>query len=206
MTKAEIAAALQAAFTECDSAGFPLDERQKQILLHITEVLIQDSLSSSTEAATETANPLDDLTPEQRQSFLEFVAESNELNDSWKTRLLNDWLLGRDSGSVQFIRDQYGLQWLDSIKPTHLAAYEEAKTLKVKIGDRLEVSNSLWEWVPEPSSCDREWFPCTVIRVFESSDNGYSYINCTVRLENGLEYDVNGMYDWNHHNWRWPKA
>lgn len=205
MTKAEIAAALQAAFSQCDSAGFPLDERQKQILLQIADILIQDLPDSSTEAVNAIANPLDTLTPEQRQTLLGFVAECNALNDSWKTRLLNDWLLGRDSGSVQFIRDQYGLQWLDSIKPTHLAAYE-AKALKVKIGDRLQVSNSLWEWVPEPSSCDREWFPCTVIRVFESSDSGDSYINCTVRLENGLEYDVNGMYDWNNHNWRWPKA
>lgn len=202
MTKAEIAAALQAAFSQCDSAGLPLEDRQKQILLDIAEVLVRE-LDSSTGAVIEAANPLDDLTSEQRQAFLEFVAECNELNDPWKTRLLNDWLLGRDSGAVQFMRDQYGLQWLDSIKPIHLAAYDQAKVLKVKLGDRLEVSNSLWEWVP-PSSGDHEWFPCTVIRVFESSDNGCAYFNCTVRLENGLEYDINGMYDWNHHNWRWP--
>lgn len=207
MTKAEIEAALQAAFSQCDATGFPLNENQKQILLDIAEVLIPDLLRSSTKVAAETVNPLDNLTPEQRQALLEFVAECNELNASWKTRLLNDWLLGRDSGPVQFVREQYGPQWLETIQPIHLAAYDqETQVLRVKVGDRLEVSNSLWEWVPEPSSCDREWLRCTVIRVFESSDPERSYVSCTVRLENGLEYDINGMYDWNRHNWRWPKA
>lgn len=204
MTKAEIEAALQAAFSLCDSTGFPLSEQQKQILLHIAEVLTEDLLAGLP-PVTETVNPLEGLTPDQRQALLLFVARFERNNDAWKTSLLNDWLHGRDSGPVQFIRDRYGLQWLDTIQPSHLAAYDQdSRMLKVKVGDRLEVSSSLWEWVPATDSDNQEWLSCTVIRVFESSDNERAHLNCTVRLANGLEYDINGMYDWNRLNWRWP--
>jgi len=202
MSKAEIEAALQAAFSLCDSTGCSLSEQQKQILLHVTEVLTEKLLATS---LSETVNPLDDLTPDQRQALLLFVAQFDRTSDAWKTSLLNDWLHGRDSGSVQFIRDRYGPQWLDAIQPSHLAAYDQdSRLLKVKVGDRLEVSSSLWEWVPATDLDSREWLSCTVIRVFESSDNERAHLNCTVRLANGLEYDVNGMYDWNRLNWRWP--
>jgi len=204
MTKAEIEAALQAAFSLCDSTGCPLSAQQKQILLHIAEVLTEELLDSSPQEI-ETVNPLDDLTPDQRQALLLFVAGFDQTGDAWKTSLLNDWLHGRDSGSVQFIRDHYGLQWLDTIQPSHLAAYDQdSRLLKVKVGDRLEVSSNLWEWVPATDSDNREWLTCIVIRVFESFDNERAHLNCTVRLANGLEYDINGMYDWNRLNWRWP--
>jgi len=204
MTNAEIAAALQAAFSQCDATGCPLSEQQKQILLQVAEALAEDLLAGSL-PETETVNPLKDLTPEQRQALLQFIARFDRTNDAWKISLLNDWLHGRDSGPVQFIRDRYGLQWLDTIQPSHLAAYDQdSRLLKVKVGDRLEVSSSLWEWVPAGDANNQEWLACTVIRVFESSDNERLHLNCTVRLANGLEYDINGMYDWNRPNWRWP--
>lgn len=205
MTKAEIEAALQAAFSHCDFTGCTLTEQQKQILLQVAEVLSQGLSNSLASSAVQADNPLDELTPEQRQALLQFVAQFDQNSNSWKTQLLNDWLQGRNSGSVQFVRDRYGLQWLETIKPKHLAAYApDESALKVKLGDRLEVSNSLWEWVPATDPEGREWLTCTVIRVFETSDNERACLNCTIRLSNGLEYDINGMYDWNRSNWRWP--
>ncbi len=203
MTKAEIEATLQAAFSQCDFSGCALSEAQKQILLQVADVLAQSLSNPLAEEATSTANPLDQLSPEQRQALLEFVAQFEQGN-TWKARLLNDWLHGRTSGSVQFIRDRYGLQWLNTIKPEHLAVYDPDRSLlKVKLGDRLEVSNSLWEWVPEADPDNREWLSCIVIRVFETSDSERASTTCTVRLSNGLEYDINGLYDWNRSNWRW---
>lgn len=168
-------------------------------------MLSNQPVTDNPQARFSEVNPLDDLTPEQRQALLEYV-DQFEQNDSWKAQLLDDWLQGRDSGPVQFIRDRYGPQWLEQIQPFNLAAYAELRELKVKLGDRIQVSNSLWEWVPESASGHREWFACTVIRVFEGADTERSYYNCTVRLDNGLEYDIYGMYDWNRSNWRWPQT
>jgi len=206
MTKAEIEAALKAAFSQCDSTGCTLSDQQQQILLKVAEVLTQDLCESLSEN-TRVTNPLDELSSEQRQALLQFVGEFDQDNDSWKTQILNDWLHGRDSGSVQFIRDRYGLQWLATIQPAHLAAYDQnASVVKVKVGDRLEVSSGLWEWVPTTDVDQDEWLSCTVIRVFETSDSERAALNCTVRLSNGLEYDINGMYDWNRFYWRWPQV
>lgn len=201
MNQADIEAALQAAFSQCEVAGNPLTEVQQQILLQVAEALMQHLDRTQ---AVPSLNPLDDLTPEQRQALLEYVA-AFEQNDTWKAQLLNDWLHGRDSGPVQFIRDRYGPQWLEQIQPIHLAAYADPAAVRVKVGDDLEVSNSLWEWVPSSASSHREWFPCRVVRVFEATDTERSFSNCTVRLDNGLEYDINGIYDWNRPNWRWPQ-
>ncbi len=211
MTPAEIKAVLQAAFLECEAVLSPLTDQQKQILLQVVaESVTCESLSSSanSDPDSESGNPLDELTPEQRQALLQFVKEQEKLDRPWKIKLLNDWLHNRNSGSVQFIRDRYGPQWLNRIKPIHLAQYFEAETsadgLKLKVGDRIEVSNGLWEWVQENGPCSREWFPCTVVGLSQWSDSDCSYYNCVIRFDNGTEYEIQGVYQWNRYNWRWP--
>ncbi|HEY9794266.1 MAG TPA: hypothetical protein V6D30_01385 [Leptolyngbyaceae cyanobacterium] len=210
MNPAEIEAVLQVAFIQCEAVLCPLTEQQKQILLQVlTESLTRESLSSSANGKqdNETSNPLDELTPEQRQALLQFVKAQEQQDTPWKIRLLNDWLHNRDSGAVQFIRDRYGPQWLNRIKPVHLTQYLEAETsldgLKLKVGDRIEVSNGLWEWVQENGPCSREWFPCTVIGLSQGSDRDRLYYNCVIRFENGTEYEIQGIYQWNRYNWRW---
>jgi hypothetical protein len=209
MTPAEIEAVLQAAFNRCNAANCPLTDMQKQILLQVVEELTRKHLELLDTSALESnnANPLDELTPDQRQSFLQFVKEQEQQNRLWKIQLLNDWLQERDSGSVQFIRDRYGPQWLNRIQPVHFAKYGELEgeeALKLKVGDRIEVSNSLWEWVQETGPCSREWFLCTVIQVKESGDGNRASTNCIIRFNNGAEYEIQGMYQWNRYNWRWP--
>jgi hypothetical protein len=211
MTPAEIKAVLQAAFLECEAVLSPLTDQQKQILLQVVaESVTRESLSSSanSDPDSEIGNPLDELTPEQRQALLQFVKEQEKLDRPWKIKLLNDWLHNRNSGSVQFIRDRYGPQWLNRIKPIHLAQYFEAEAsadgLKLKVGDRIEVSNGLWEWVQENGPCSREWFPCTVVGLSQWSDSDCSYDNCVIRFDNGTEYEIQGVYQWNRYNWRWP--
>lgn len=208
MTPADLEAALQAAFNRCDSATCPLSDRQKNILLQVVEELTRLSLSlpDTIAAGSDTANPLDELTPDQRDSFLQFVRSQEQQNCPWKIELLNDWLQERDSGQVQFIRDRYGPQWLNRLKPNHFAKYAESEgeeALKLKVGDRIEVSNGLWEWVQETGPCYREWFLCTVIRVDETGDGTDASTSCIIRFNNGAEYEIQGMYAWNRYNWRW---
>lgn len=210
MTPDEIEAVLQEAFIRCEAALCPLSDRQKQILLQaVTEAIIQEALITSVEDNLEgdTTNPLDELTPQQRQALLEFIKEQEEQDYPWKIKLLNDWLHNRDSGSVQFIRDEYGPQWLNQVKAVHLEQYFTAQTasdgLKLKVGDRIEVSNGLWEWVQDDGPCRREWFPCTVVRVFPGSDSDNSYYCCIIRFDNGAEYEIQGIYQWNRYNWRY---
>ncbi|MGB7274109.1 MAG: hypothetical protein WBC69_12480, partial [Geitlerinemataceae cyanobacterium] len=120
--------------------------------------------------------------------------------------LLEDWLQGRDSGTVQFVRDRCGMDWLDRVQPFHLAAYEEVLEggrLQVKVGDRLEVSNRLWEWVREDEPSSQEWLACTVIGVSEVEEDDVKYTNCLIRFESGIEYEIQGIYQWNRYNWRW---
>lgn len=204
MDPIDLEAALKAAFNQCEFAGSPLNEFQKQILLQILERFPLLPGQVATEPAQE-ANPLDQLTPQERQIFLEYVAACDPNRDAWKINLLDDWLQNRDSGPVQFIRDRYGMQWLNQIQPVHLAAYAET-SVRLKVGDRIEVCNSLWEWIPATSSSNREWYSAVVIQVFESADSERACSNCTIRLENGLEYDIYGVYDWNRPHWRWPPA
>jgi hypothetical protein len=211
MTPTEIEAVLQVAFLQCEAVLCPLTDRQKQILLQmVTESVTRELLlsSASSDRDGDTVNPLDELTPEERQALLQFIKEQEERDRPWKIKLLNDWLHDRDSGAVQFIRDRYGPQWLNRIKPMHLAQYLEAETsldeLKLKVGDRIEISNALWEWVQEDGPCSREWFPCTVVGVYEASDSDCDYTNCLIRFENGTEYEMQGVYQWNRYNWRWP--
>src|SRR4028119_591438 len=207
MTPSEIEAVLKVAFIQCETALCPLSDQQKQILLQLVMASVtRDALVSSanSDPDSEIGNPLDELTPEQRQALLQFVKEQEKLDRPWKIKLLNDWLHNRNSGSVQFIRDRYGPQWLNRIKPIHLAQYFEAETsadgLKLKVGDRIEVSNGLWEWVQENGPCSREWFPCTVVGLSQWSDSDCSYYNCVIRFDNGTEYEIQGVYQWNRYN------
>src|SRR5919202_3107686 len=201
MTPDEIEAVLKGAFIQCEAALCPLSDQQKQIL---RQVLSQSMTCEAPDSSingdkdSQTGNPLDELTPQQRQDLLQFVKEQEKQDRPWKIKLLNDWLHNRDSGAVQFIRTNYGPQWLNRIKPVHLAQYFEAETasdgLKLKVGDRIEISNGLWEWVQEDGPCKREWFPCTVIGVYETSDSDCDYTNCIIRFENGTEYEMQGAY------------
>lgn len=208
MTPAEIEAALHAAFNGCDVARCPLTDRQKQILLQAIVELTHTQLELLPSVESDNENPLDELTPNQRQSFLQFVKEQEQQNLSWKIKLLNDWLNNLDSGPVQFIRDRYGPLWLNRIDPVHFTKYAELEgeeALKLKIGDRIEVSNALWEWVQETGPCSREWFVCTVIQVERTEEGDGTSTNCIIRFNNGAEYEIQGMYAWNRYNWRWPR-
>ncbi|WP_414755130.1 hypothetical protein [Anabaena sp. CCY 9910] len=199
MTPDEIATVLQTAFHRCDAASCPLSARQKEILLQVLEEIQRQSLSGG----SDTPNPLDELTPEELETFLAFVKTEEEQDRTWKVQLLNDWLHNQDSGNVQFVRERYGLQWLNRVESYHFdkyAYFEDA--LKLRIGDRIEVSNALWEWVQDDGPCKREWFGAIVIQIDETSNVS---TNCVVRFYNGAEYEIAGIYEWNRYNWRWPK-
>jgi hypothetical protein len=202
MTPDEIATALQAAFNRCDAASCPLTDKQKEILLQ----LVEEIHKKSKHGKSDTPNPLDELTPEELETFLEFVKIEEQQNRTWKVQLLNDWLHNNDSGKVQFIRDRYGLQWLNRVESYHFdkyAYFEDA--LKLRVGDRIEVSNALWEWVQEDGPCKREWFLSIVIQIDEINHDDDCSTNCVVRFYNGTEYEIQGIYEWNRYNWRWPK-
>ena len=143
-------------------------------------------------------------------SLFDYVRENEKAELPWKIKLLNDWLHEEHSGSVQFIREVYGFQWLNQVKPIHIAHYlaqlQREDTLRLKVGDSLEVSNGLWEWVQQNGVCPEEWFPCIVIKIFSTEDYQDSYTNCIIRFENGAEYEIQGIYQWNRHNWRWSEG
>jgi hypothetical protein len=202
MTPDEITTALQTAFNRCDAASCPLTDRQKEILLQ----LVEEIHKKSKHGKSDTPNPLDELTSEELETFLEFVKIEEQQNRTWKVQLLNDWLHNNDSGKVQFIRDRYGLQWLNRVESYHFdkyAYFEDA--LKLRVGDRIEVSNALWEWVQEDGPCKREWFLSIVIQIDEINHDDDCSTNCVVRFHNGTEYEIQGIYEWNRYNWRWPK-
>lgn len=229
MTPAEIEATLEAAFAQCEVAGLPLDDEQKQVLLRAAiafagQQQTTDGRSLNSNGLNNGLNPLDDLTPVQRQAFLQFVDDQNRAGLSWKAKLLNDWLQGQDSGPIQFIREAYGIQWLDQVQPIHLSQYAE-RSVALKVGDRIEVSNGLWEWVQDDGPCERQWFPCMVISLAdgtaaprdiepenpqpentlepENTPAGDRQPHCVVRFDNGMEYEIQGVYEWNRYNWRW---
>lgn len=164
------------------------------------------------ESGDEADNPLDEMTPEHRSVFLAFIQRQSHQTENWKTSLLNDWLSGSSSGELQFIRDFYGPQWLNRVQATHLAKYLDPHDLKLKVGDQIEVSNGLWEWVQDSGPCLREWILCTVIALRESEDDAFTtpdsyrqFTTCTVRFENGREFEIQGIYEWNRYSWRWPE-
>lgn len=198
MNQAEIKTILEAAILRCQQVGCPLSEQQKEILLET----VLDSLNSTGQ------NPLDELTLEERQILLDFIVEQEQKNLSWKAGLLNDWLNSQDSGNVQFIREVYGVVWLNRIQPIHWKEYLEQIQItreKLQVGDRIEVSNRLWEWVQQNNSLTQEWFICQVIGFKEIEDGESSYTNCLIRFENGAEFEIEGIYQWNKENWRFFK-
>lgn len=225
MTPAEIEAVLQAAFDECAVLGYPLSTQQREILFRtlmnrlmrcgdrskVGEVQFVPQGSNPVNSLDQT-NPLTQLSLEHRQALLQFIREQTQQHRSWKAHLLNDWLHNRDSGAMQFVRDLYGLAWLERVQPEHIAEYAEETPIILKVGDRIEVSNALWEWVQDNGPCSREWFPCTVADITEvfndptCSLSGYDrQTNCTIRFDNGMEYEIHGVYEWNRYNWRWTK-
>lgn len=201
MTPDEIETALQTAFNSCNAASCPLTDMQKQILLRVIEQIQGDSHSK----ISDVANPLDELDSEELSAFLQFVKIKERQNRTWKVQLLNDWLHENDSGNVQFIRQRYGLPWLNRVESYHFNKYSYLEdALKLRVGDRIEISNGLWEWVQEDGPCKREWFPGIVLQIDQIHDGDDSPINCVVRLYNGAEYEIQSIYDWNRYNWRWP--
>jgi hypothetical protein len=198
MNPAEIETALRTAFIQCEQAYSPLSDRQKEILLKVViEQLIEPQDGDD--------NPLDDLTSQQRQLLLQFIKEQERLDSDWKIALLNDWLNNRNSGSVQFIRKEYGFIWLSRIQPIHIEAYQQQGDRELNLGLRIEVCNALWEWVQKEDPTSYEWFPCTVINILEVVGGELPYTSCIVRFENGLELEIQGIYEWNRQYWRFPK-
>lgn len=200
MKPSEIESALNAALARCEAARCPLTAQQTQILLQA--FALQDQGASSGQDGNDDNNPLDDLTREELEAFLLFIKANETENLSWKARLLNDWLNQSDSGAVQFIRDRYGLQWLNRIQPHHLHKYQQPEET-LHIGDRIEVCNALWEWVQDTNPQTKEWHKCTVIHLDRVEDGEEAFTNCTIRFPDGAEYQIHGMYEWNRYNWRW---
>lgn len=208
MTPAEIEAVLQLAFNKCNTADCPLTAQQKAILLEVLKQTLPHQLEVwESASASDLVNPLDELSGSERQKFFEFVKQHEQENCDWKIQLMNDWLQERNSGRVQFIRDRYGIQWLNRLKPIHFAKYatEAEETLKLKVGSHIEVSNGLWEWVQETGPCSREWFTCTVLQIKETWDGDAATTSCIIRFDNGAEYEIQGVYTWNRYNWRWSQ-
>ncbi|NBD33045.1 MAG: hypothetical protein GVY17_08810 [Cyanobacteria bacterium] len=196
----QIQSVLETMMRRCEQAQTPLSHQQTEIL---HEVLIELLASSTTELPDE-PNPLDELTPEQRDALLEFIVDQGE--QPWKAQILNDWLQGRDSGNVQFLREDYGPQWLNRVQPYHVAQYLEqsdrAEEVQLKVGDRVEVSNLIWEWVQDDDPEQQDWYPCTVVSLSQGEYNGHRYQNCTIRFDNGAEWELPGIYQWNRYYWR----
>jgi hypothetical protein len=179
MSDFDLDAILQEAFRKCDRLGHSLNEEQKWI---VTEVIRGGILPKY--------NPLAQLNDDQRQALLQFIQAEGH---NWKISLLNDWVQNRDSGPVQFVRDAYGMRWLETITSAHIAEYAGDEEIRLQVGDRIEISNALWEWVPQADQAD--WFPCVVIDVGDD--------RATLRFDNGNEFELQGLYDWNRPNWRW---
>jgi hypothetical protein len=209
MSPAEVYALLNAAFRQCSQQGNPLTAEQQAVFLELAAAM----LGPISDEVSAIANPLDELSEEERRSLLTFIAEQDNQGTSWRAALLNDWLQGNDSGQVQFIRERYGPLWLDRITDTHINQYLNQTTpayqqRQLKVGDRIEVSNRLWEWVKEGTPCDEEWVACTITSVSMPSETDLqpATVNCVVRFDNGIEYEIQGMNAWNAYSWRWMEA
>lgn len=196
--------ALQTAFRQCEADGIPLSPDQQQLVQQMTQTLLLNALAEAI-GEGRSYNPLTDLSPEQRQALLDYVAECDRQQLDWKTTLFNDWLQGRESGSVQFLRDRYGFDWINRIESRFLAAYADKPADQLRIGDRIEISSRLWEWIPEEMGEEPVWVMGTLIRLDNIQEDNAQYLNSTVRFENGLELDIAGIDDWNRNNWRWPQ-
>lgn len=212
MSPAEVYALLNAAFRQCDQQGFPLTARQQVVFMELAATLL-GAMPDEGEAIAAIANPLDELTDDERQALLSFITHQDNKGARWRATLLNDWLQGNNSGAVQFIRERYGPLWLDRVTDAHVNQYlNQSPSIpqqrQLKVGDRIEVSNRLWEWVQEGTPCDEEWFACTIISLSmpSESDPQPSTVNGVVRFDNGMEYEIQGMNAWNSYSWRWLEA
>jgi hypothetical protein len=193
--------ALEAAFRQCAIAGMALNDVQRQILQQVTQTVLLKALTSP-DAIDPEENPLDALTEDQRQTLLDFVIECDRNTQDWKTILFNDWLQGRDSGPVQFLRDRYGFDWINRVQRQDIAAYTEDNEQGLRVGDRLEVSSRLWEWIPEDLGEEPEWLPCVLVNLTPPEELEAT-LNGTVQFENGVELEIQGLNDWNKNNWRY---
>ena len=93
---------------------------------------------------------------------------------------------------------------MSSIKPIYWQEYLQKLRLtreKLQVGDAIEVSNGLWEWIPADAADSCDWFPCEVIEVNESEDDSPP-VSCRIRFQNGEEWEIQGIYRWNRPNWR----
>ncbi|MBW4421654.1 MAG: hypothetical protein KME13_20940 [Myxacorys californica WJT36-NPBG1] len=195
MTRPDIHALLELAIRECSAMGHPLDSTQQQTLFQVISTWMTEQFDK------QIPNPLSQLSDDQRQILLRFIQDQQAQDRDWKMTLLNDWLQNRGSGAVQFIRESYGMVWLQSITPSHLAEYTDHDSARLKVGDRIEVCNALWEWVQDDGPCSREWFACTVVHTTAPPTADFS-ATCTIRFDNGNEFEIQGIYDWNRTNWR----
>jgi hypothetical protein len=194
MMPSEIENALKSAFLECDRKFCPLSDRQREIIL-------KTLLDRLTPAPTSDDNPLEELGDPERELLLAYIQSHDEQSQNWKIRLLNDWLLDRDSGSVQFIRENYGFSWLNRVQDSHIQAYLPESLDRLKVGDRIEVSSNLWEWGLDANDAG-EWITGIVVGLREVIDGETSYAIATVRFTNGMEVEIPGTYEWNRGNWR----
>lgn len=192
--------ALDAAFRQCSTAGMALNDVQRQILQQVTQTVLLKALTNP-DAIDSEENLLESLTEAQREILLSFIEQCDRTTQDWKTVLFNDWLQGRDSGTVQFLRDHYGFDWINRVQRQDIAAYIETDQQELRIGDRLEVSSRLWEWIPEDLGEEPEWLPCTLVNLTQPEDPETT-LNGTVQFENGVELDIEGLNDWNKSNWR----
>jgi hypothetical protein len=202
--KVAVQNALQAAFHQCEAVGSPLNDVQRQIIQQVAQTMILKVIANPAQSFK--SNPLEDLPIEQRQALLDYVAECNRNAQDWKTILFNDWIQGRHSGAVQFLRDRYGLDWVNQIQPHHLADYLDTPLTQLNLGDRIEVSSRLWEWIPDQTNEEPEWVICTLIHLQENQDTEIPHLDGTVQFENGMELNITGLNEWNQNNWRLPQT
>jgi hypothetical protein len=199
--KLALGQALEAAFRQCGTAGMALNDVQRQILQQVTQTVLIKALMNP-DAIDPDENPLDALMEDQRQTLIDFVTECDRNTQDWKTVLFNDWLQERDSGPVQFLRDRYGFDWINRVRRQDIDAYAEAEEQALKIGDRLEVSSRLWEWIPEDLGEEPEWIVCTLVNLTQLDSMETNSIAGTVQFENDLVLEIQGLNDWNKGNWR----
>jgi hypothetical protein len=196
MDPSELTAILKAAFLECDRKFCPLSDRQKELVL-------KTALDRLTPSELADYNPLEELSEAERTQLIAFIQTQDADEQSWKISLLNDWLNGRDSGAVQFIREKFGFNWLSCVQPIHLQPYLPEATPVLAVGDRIEVSSRLWEWTRDENSEDSEWVAAKVIGIGKGVDPESEFAIAIVQFTNGSKYEISGANEWNRYNWRY---
>ena len=85
MDPSAIETALTNAFRECLTQGYGLSDVQQELLLTVVLKTLFPNPDSET-------NPLEELTTQQQQALLDFIALAEQEDRSWKASILNDWL------------------------------------------------------------------------------------------------------------------